>query len=168
MRDRAISSKFSTHRVFKECTLCNFQKIFPLLKKWRPFWIFEFLPKMAKHKFASISLTVRDRAISAKFSTHRDLRDVIFAIFKKFSPPQKWWPFWIFEFLPKMAKHKFVFISLAVRDRPISSKFSTHRVSKECTLCNFQKKFPLLKNGGHFEFSNFSQKWQNTNLLLSP
>ena len=29
MRDRAISSKFSTHRVSNECTLCNFQKIFP-------------------------------------------------------------------------------------------------------------------------------------------
>ena len=28
--------------------------------------------------------------------------------------------------------------------------------------------FPLPKNGGHFEFSNFCQKWQNTNLLLSP
>ena len=32
----------------------------------------------------------------------------------------------------------------------------------------FSKNFPLLKNGGHFEFSNFCQKWQNTNLLLSP
>ena len=26
---------------------------------------------------------------------------------------------------------------------------------------------PLPKNGGHFEFLNFCQKWQNTNLLLS-
>ena len=32
----------------------------------------------------------------------------------------------------------------------------------------FSKNFPLPKNGGHFEFSNFCQKWQNTNLLLSP
>ena len=32
----------------------------------------------------------------------------------------------------------------------------------------FSKNFPLLKNGGHFDFSNFCQKWQNTNLLLSP
>ena len=31
----------------------------------------------------------------------------------------------------------------------------------------FSKNFPLPKNGGHFEFSNFSQKWQNTKLLLS-
>ena len=47
-----------------------------------------------------------------------------------------------FEFLPKVAKHKFASISLTMRDRAISSKFSTHRVSKECTLCNFQKIFP--------------------------
>ena len=30
---------------------------------------FEFLPKMQKHKFASISATVRDRVILSKFST---------------------------------------------------------------------------------------------------
>ena len=72
-----------------------------------------------------------------------------------------------FRILPKMAKHKFASISLTVRDRVISSKFSTHTVSKECTL-QFSKNFPLPKNGGHFEFSNFGQKWQNTNLLLSP
>ena len=28
-KNRAISSKFSTHRVSEKCTLCNFQKIFP-------------------------------------------------------------------------------------------------------------------------------------------
>ena len=32
----------------------------------------------------------------------------------------------------------------------------------------FSKNFPLPKNGGHFDFSKFCQKWQNTNLLLSP
>ena len=122
---------------------------------------------MAKHKFASISLTVPDRAISSKFSTPGYLRNVLLAIFKKFSPPQKWRPFRIFEFLPKMEKHKFASISLTVRDRAISSKFSTHGVSEKCTLGNFQKNFPLPKNGGHFEFSNFYQKWQNTNLLLN-
>ena len=66
-----------------------------------------------------------------------------------------------------MAKHKFASISLTVPDRAISSKFSTHRVSEHCTLGNFKKNFPLPKNGGHFEFLNFCQKWQNTNLLLS-
>ena len=65
-------------------------------------------------------------------------------------------------------KCKFDSIFLTVRDRAISSKFSAHRVSKKCTIGNFQKKIPLPKNGGHFEFSNFCQKLKNTNLLLSP
>ena len=83
MRDRAISAKFSTHRVSKECNLYNFQKIFPSPKMaailnfrifakngispkviwalyFSPGGHFEFLPKMAKHKFASISLTARN------------------------------------------------------------------------------------------------------------
>ena len=58
-----------------------------------------------------------------------------------------------------MKKHKLASMSLTVRDRAISSKFSTHRVSQETTLCKFQKKKnPLPKNSGHFEFSNFCQK----------
>ena len=68
VRDRAISSKFSTHRVSKQCTLGNFQKIF-LFQKMAAILNFEFLPKIEKQKFASISLTVQDRAISSKFST---------------------------------------------------------------------------------------------------
>ena len=67
-----------------------------------------------------------------------------------------------------MEKHKIPSISLTVRDRAISSKFSTQKVSKECTLGNFQKIFPLPKKGGNFEFLNFCQKWKNTKLLLSP
>ena len=66
----------------------------------------------------------------------------------------------MFEFLPKMAKHKFASISLTVRDRAISSKFSTHRLSGKCTLGNFQNNFPLPKNGGHFVFSNFLPKME--------
>ena len=101
---------------------------------------FEFSPKMAKHKIDSISLTVRDRVISLIFSTTEYLRNVFLAIFKKFSPPHIWRPFGIFEFLPKMEKHKFASISLTVQ-RVISLKFSTHTVSKKCTLGNFQKIF---------------------------
>ena len=93
VRDRAISSKFSTHRVSKECNLCSFQKISPLPKNGGHFEFSNFLPKMAKHEFPSISLTVRDRAISSKFSAHRYLSNVLLVIFKKFSPPQKWRPF---------------------------------------------------------------------------
>ena len=67
-----------------------------------------------------------------------------------------------FEFLPTMAKHKFASISLTVRDRAISAKFSTQGVSKKCTL-QFSKNFPLPTYGSHFEFLNFCQKWKNTN-----
>ena len=56
---------------------------------------------------------------------------------KKFSSPQKSGHF---EFLPKMEKRKFASIFLTVRDRAISSKFSPYRVSKTCTIGNFQKK----------------------------
>ena len=63
------------------------------------------------------------------------------AIFKKFSPPLKWRPFCIFEFLPKMEKRKFASICLTMRDRAILSKILTHRVSKKCTIGNVQKKF---------------------------
>ena len=61
--------------------------------------------------------------------------------------------FEFFEFLPKMQKHKFASISLTVRDKVISSKFSTHRVSQQSTLANFVQVlkqnscFPL---GGHY------------------
>ena len=113
---------------------------------------------MAKHKFASISLTVRDRAISLKFSTHRvSLINVLLAIFKKFSSPQKWRPFLIFEFLPKMAKHKFASISLTVRDRAISSQFPTYRVSEKCTLGNFQKIFLSPKMAAILYFRIFAK-----------
>ena len=62
-----------------------------------------------------------------------------------------------FEFWPKMAKHKFASISLTVRDRAISSKFLTHRVSKECTLCNFQQIFPSPKMAAILNFRIFAQ-----------
>ena len=133
VRDRAISSKFSTHRVSKECNLCNFQKNFPSPKmaailNFRIFANFEFfLPKMAKHKFASISLTVRDRAISSKFSTTGYLRQCNLCNFQK-------WPLPKFEFSKIFAKNGKIanlLLSLNRANRAISSKFSTHRVSKE-------------------------------------
>ena len=123
---------------------------------------------MAKHKIACISLTMRDREISSKFSTHRVFKGCTLGNFtKNFPSPKIASILNFFEFLPIMAKHRIASISLTVRDRAISSKFSTHRIFKECTLGNFQKKFPLPKNGGHFDFSNFYQKWKNTELLLS-
>ena len=54
-----------------------------------------------------------------------------------------------------MAKHKFASISLTVRDIAILSKFLTHRVTKECTLCNFKKIFPFSKMAAIFNFRIF-------------
>ena len=62
-----------------------------------------------------------------------------------------------FEFFAKIAKHKNSYISKTLLDRAISMKFLTHRVSLESSHANFQKKKFLSKNGGHFEFLNFSQ-----------
>ena len=156
MLDRAISTKFLTHRVSLQSSHAYFQKNFSP-QKWRPFLIFEFLPKMAKHKNAYISKTVLDRAISTKFLTHRVSLQSSHAYFQKNFSPQKWRPFLIFEFLPKMAKHKFASISLTVRDRAILSKFSTHRVSKQCTLGNFQIIFLLPKMAAILNFRIFAK-----------
>ena len=113
----------------------QFSKYFPLPKNGGHF---EFLPKMAKHK---ISLTVRDRAISLKFSSHRVPRNVLLAIFKKIFPSPKMAA--ILNFCQKW-QNKFASISLTVRDKAISSKFSIRRVSRN-VLCNFQKIFPSPK-----------------------
>ena len=112
-----------------------------------------------------ISLTVRDRAISSKFSTHRVSKGCNLCNFPKIFPSPKMAAILNFRIFAKNAKHKFASISLTVRDRAISSKFSTHRLSKQCNLCNFQKIFPSPKIA---TILNFCQKWQNTNLLLSP
>ena len=58
-----------------------------------------------------------------------------------------------FRIFAKNPEHKFASISLIVRDRVISSKFSTHTVSEKSTLANFVQVleqiscFPL---GGHY------------------
>ena len=56
-----------------------------------------------------------------------------------------------------MAKHKIASISLTVRDKAISSKFSTHGVSKKCTLGNFQKIFPSSHMAAILNFRIFSR-----------
>ena len=95
---------------------------------------------MEKHKFASISLTVRDRAILSKFSTHTVTNQYTFGNFQNTFLFPNMAAILNFRFLPKMEKHKFASISLTVRDRVISLRFSTHRVPNQCTIGNFQKK----------------------------
>ena len=117
-------------------------------QKWRPFWIFEFFAKIAKHKNAYISKTLLDRAISTKFLTHRVSLQSSHANFqtKNFSQ--------IFEFFAKIAKHKNAYISKTLLDRAISTKFLTHRVSLQSSHANFQTKNFSQKMAA---FSNFSQ-----------
>ena len=153
VRDRAISSQFSTHRVSKEGTLWNFQKNFPSPKivAILYFWIF------GKTQIVSISLTVRDRVISSQFSTHRISKEGTLWNFQKNFPSPKMVAilyFWIFG---KNGKTQIVSISLTVRDRVISSQFSTHRISKEGTLCNFQKNFPSPKMAAILYFRIFAK-----------
>ena len=154
MRDRAISSKFSTRRVSKECTLCNFQKIFPFSKMAA---ILNFRIFAAKHKFASISLTVRDRAILSKFSTHRVSEHCILGNLKKIFPSPKMAAILIFRIFAKNGKTQFCVYLLTVRDRAILSKFSTHRVSEHCILGNLKKNFPSPKMAAILNFRIFAK-----------
>ena len=141
----------------------QFSKNFPLPKNDSHF---EFLPKMEKHKFASISLTVRDRAISSKFSTHRVTNQYTLGNFQKNFLCPKIAAILNFQIFAKNAKTEIYFsISLTVRDRAISSKFSIHGVSKQRTIDNYQKIFLSPKMAA---ILNFCQKCKNTNLPLSP
>ena len=56
-----------------------------------------------------------------------------------------------------MEKHKFASISLTVRDRAILSKYLTHRVSKKCTIGNFQKIFLSAKMAAILNFQMFAK-----------
>ena len=157
VRDRALSSKFSTHRVSEECNLCNFQKIFPS-PKTAAILNFRIFAKNGKTQICFYLLNPCEiERFRQNFRPTGYLSIVFLAIFKKFSPPLKWRPFWIFEFLPKMAKHKFASISLTMRDRAISSKFSTRRVSEHCILGNFQKIFPSPKMAAILNFRIFAK-----------
>ena len=68
--DRAISTKFLTHRVSLQSSHANFQKKISR-KKMGAIMNFRIFRKIAKHKNAYISKTVLDRAISTKILTHR-------------------------------------------------------------------------------------------------
>ena len=112
---------------------------------------------MAKHEFASISLTVRDRAISSKFSTHWVSKKCTLCNFQKIFPSPKMEAILNFRIFAENGKTRICFYLLTVRDRAILSKFSTHRVSQECTLCNFQKKFPSPKMAAILNFLIFAK-----------
>ena len=165
----------------------QFSKNFPLPKNGGHFEFSNFcqkwqntknfpLPKNGGHfKFSNfcqkwLSLTVRDRVISSKFSTYRVskeyllpceierfrgnfrptgyLRNVIFAIFKKIFPSPKMAAILNFRIFAKNGKTQ---ISFYLLNRV------THRVSKECNLCNFQKIFPSPKMAAILNFRIFAK-----------
>ena len=113
---------------------------------------------MQKHKFASISLTMQDRAILSKFSTHRVCKQFSICNFQtKFPLSENGGHFEFSKFCQNCKKHKFVSISVTVRDRAVSLKFSTHRVSQQCTLGNFQKIFLSPKMAAILNFQIFAK-----------
>ena len=102
-----------------------------------------------------------------KFLTHRVSLQSSYRNFEKIFVSPKMAAILNFQIFAKIAKHKNTYISKTVLDRAISTKFLTHRLSLQSSHAYFQKKFYLAKNGGHFEFSNFSQKLQNIKMLIS-
>ena len=54
---------------------------------------FRIFAKMAKHKFASISLPCEIERFRQSFRPTGYLSIVLLVVFKQFSPPQKWRPF---------------------------------------------------------------------------
>ena len=72
-----------------------------------------------------------------------------------------------FRIFLKIAKHKNTYISKTVLDRAISTNFLTHRLSLHSTHANFQKIFVLPKMAAILNFRIFTQKLQNTKMLIS-
>ena len=142
--DRAISTKFLTHRVYLH-SHANFQKNF-ISPKMAAILNFRIFRKNCKHKNGYISKTLLDRAISTKFLTHRVSLQSSHANFQKNFISPKMAAILNFRiFRKKIAKHKNAYISKTLLDRAISTKFLTRRVSLQSSHANFQTK-------------NFSQK----------
>ena len=80
---------------------------------------------MEKHKFA---LTVQNRVISVKFSTHRVCKKCTLGNFQKMAAILN------FQIFAKNRKQKFASIFLTVQDRVILSKFSTQPMLKGMKL----------------------------------
>ena len=137
----------------------QFSKNFPLPKNGGHF---EFSPKMAKHKIASISFTVSDRAISSKFSTHGVSKKCTLGNFHKIFPSPHMAAILNFRIFAQNEKTK-------ICHRVTSLKFLTHRVSKKCTLGNFQKifLFPKMAVILNFQFLPKIEKQKFASIFLT-
>ena len=166
MLDRAISTKFLTHRVYLQSSHANFQKkiVPPKMAAILNFRIFR--KNYNIHKNAYISITLLDRAISTKFLTRRVALQGSHANFQTKNFSQKMAAILNFRIFRKIAKHKNAYISKTVLDRAILTKFLTHRVSLQSSHANFQKKFVLPKMAAILNFRIFAQKLQNTKMLI--
>ena len=89
---------------------------------------------MAKHKIASISLTVQNRVIPLKFSTHRVSKKSSLGNLKKIFLFPKMVAILNFRILPKIEKRRFASIFLTMQDRVISSKILTQPMQKGVKL----------------------------------
>ena len=165
MLDRAISTKFLTHRVSLRSSYPIFEKSF-LSPKMAAILNFRIFHKNCKHKNAYISKTVLDRAISMKFLTHRVSLRSSYPIFEKSFLSPKMAAILNFRIFHKNCKHKNAYISKTVLDRAISMKFLTHRVSLRSSYPIFKKKFILPKMAAILNFRIFAQKLQNTKMLI--
>ena len=163
LQDRAISTKFLTHRVYLQSSHANFQKYF-VSPKMAAILNFRIFRKIAKHKNAYISKTLLDRAISTKFLTRRVSLQSSHANFQTKNFSQKMAAILNFRIFRKIAKHKNAYISKTVLDRAISTKFLTHRVYLESSHANFQKNFILPKMAAILNFCAKIAKHKNANI----
>ena len=123
-------------------------------QKWRPFWIFEFFTKIAKHKNACISKTVRDRVISAKFLDHRVSVKTSLSKFQRIFHLPKMVAILNFRIFFKNVKHKNACISKTVLDKAISTNFLTRNIALLSRWPSFQRFFVPPKMVAILNFRN--------------
>ena len=111
---------------------------------------------------------LRNGAISSKFSTPGVSKERTFCNFQKIFPSPKMTAILNFRFFAKKGKtQNCLYLLNRVRESDFVEIFDPQGITGMYSW-QFSKNFPLPKNGGHFEFSNFCQKWKNAKLLLSP
>ena len=155
---------------------CHFwQKFSKIPKNGRHFWGFSKIFCQNWQILHSLDILNRaDRAISTKSLYLARLRrseaNLCFTIFgKNFRKFPKMAAILNFRIFAKNGKTQIASISLTVRDRAISSKFSTHRVSKQISVCNFgQKIFPSPKMAAILNFRIFAQNGKTLICLDTP
>ena len=139
----------------------QFLKNFPLPKNGGHFEFSNFSPKWQNTNLLLSPKPCEIKRFRRNFQPTEYLKEGTLCNFQKiFSSPKM---AAILNFLPKMAKHRYPSISLTVRDRAILSKFSTHRVSEQCTLGNFPKIFPSPKMAAILNFQIFAKNGKTQN-----